>query len=433
MIFTSTRDSSLSVTFSQAVKQCVPKDGGVFVPSASSIEDLRKYIYYIDEKTSFNSIAGTITSAFLRDEYSPIICEKIATSAFPFEPVFSQIDDNLFHLELTNGYTGCHRDYGVSFLCSYLEATNTLNDSFTTLFDFTNGELGALLAKVLRNKKHIKAVLVYRQGTVKGLEEQDLIWNGGNIYPIEMEGTEEQIKNAISTIFEDKDFVQKHNLSVANTTNVCRLLAQVFCFPYSFSRLKNKVEGNINYACDAGNFSTLMAGLYSWRFCLPLSGIYLPSTSELYCDLSNNPVVNDYFDNKNKKVNINPTHPANLERLESFFENNQMMMRNFVYPTAISTMQQEIACKELYKKYGIFSDVQTSCAYATIKENSNDVFDEGGAFVLISQKHPSLSSQYCKSILGEVPTMPENIRHSLKPVVLNRPVVKNSEELKKLI
>ena len=121
MQFTSTRNSNLTVSFSQAVRDCIPDDGGVFVPS--SIEDMRRWIYYIDETTSFSSIAGSLTSALMHEEFSPIICETIATAAFPTEPVVRQLDGSLFMTEMYHGFTGCHRDYGVSYLVSYLECT----------------------------------------------------------------------------------------------------------------------------------------------------------------------------------------------------------------------------------------------------------------------------------------------------------------------
>lgn len=431
MIFTSTRDSSLSVKFSEAVNKCIPGDGGVFIPSPNSIVDLRRWIYYINERTTFKSIAGTLTSAFIQDEFSPIICEKIATEAFPFEPVITQLEENLFHMDLSNGYTGCHRDYGVSYLCSYLNSTNTLLGRKSLFLDFTHGEMGPLLAKNLRGKKNIKAILVYQKGTVRGLEEEDLFWNGGNIYPVEVEGSEEQIKEMISSIFEDKEFVQKYNLTVSNTTNICRLLAQVFYYPYSFSRIKNKVDGDIYYACDAGNYAALMAGLYSWRFSMPLSGIFLPSTEKLSCSEEGEPVLLDSA--IDKKMDINPTYPANLERLESFFENNKLMMKHFVFPSEVSKKQNEAAAKELYKKYNLFADSETASAYAVIKEYQDEVMDDGGAFVLISQNHPSLSSDYCKEVIGKVPEMPENILKSLKKVNLNRQILNNSEDIRKII
>ena len=430
MLFTSTRNNNLKVLFSKAVKDCIPSDGGVFVPDSSSIEDLRRWIYYIDEKTTFKSIAGTLSLAFYNDEFSPIICETIANSAFPFEPKVVQLDDNLFHMQLFNGYTGCHRDFGVSYLCSYLETTHTLNGGNTVFLDFTHGELGALLAKVLRDKKHIKAVLVYKKGTVRGLCEKDLIWNGGNILPVEMDGSEEQIKKEIKEIFDDKEFSDKFNLSIANTTNICRLISQVFYFPYAFAQIKHKINGDIFYSLDSDNYSTLIAGLYSWRFALPLNGFYVPATKELDFDLYSNEII---LEQKKKNMNVNLMRPANIERLESFFGKNKMMMKNFVFPVQVSEKNREIAAKELYRKYGVFADKGTASAYAAIMQNQDEVYDEDGAFVLISQNHPSLSSDYIRHVVGEVPQMPENIKETLKPYRLDKAILTNSPELKKLI
>ena len=433
MIFTSTRNNNLAVPFSQAVLKSLPEDGGVYVPSASSFEDLRRWIYYIDKNTTFTSIAGTLTSAFIQDEFSPIICETIATSAFPFSPVITQLDENLFHLELYHGYTGCHRDFGVSYLCSYLETTNELLGKKSVFVDFTHGELGALLAKVLRGKKNIKAVMLYEKGTVRGLSDEDYIWNGGNILPVEMEGTEKQIKNTIRELFSDDDFTDRYDLTLANTTNVCRLMSQIFYFPYAFAQIKEKVHGDIYYALDAGNYSTLVAGLYSWRFALPLNGFYIPATPALCADAKGNPVVLDSYVGMDKRGEVNPVNPANIERLESFFGKNELMIRSFVYPCEVSERNREKAAKELFINYGVMAAPETAGSYATILENKDEIMNDDGTFVLVSHTHPALSADYCRHVLGETPDIPENIAESLKPVILKRPVISSLDELKELI
>ncbi len=430
MQFTSTRNSNLKVSFSQAVRDCIPDDGGVFVPS--SIEDMRRWIYYIDETTSFASIAGSLTSALMHEEFSPIICETIATAAFPVEPVVKQLDGSLFMTEMYHGFTGCHRDYGVSYLVSYLETTLQLKGGKAVFLDFTHGGLGALLSKILKGKKNIKAVLVYQKGTVRGLDEESLVWNGGNIYPVEMEGSEAEIKAAISEVFADREFVQTNGLTVANTTNVCRLLGQIFFFPYSFAQVKKKFNGEFYYAMGAGNYGSLMAGLYSWRFALPVNGFYVPSTTALARSANGSPVVLDSLVDLKVRGETNPAIPANLERLESFFGKNEMMMRNFIYPCDVSEEQRDAAAKELYMKYGIFADKETASAYAVVKENCSEVFDEDGAFILTAYNHPSLSSDYCRHVIGEVPEMPDEIKASFVPVQLRRPVIASVEELKKI-
>lgn len=430
MQFTSTRNSNLKVSFSQAVRDCIPDDGGVFVPS--SIEDMRRWIYYIDETTSFASIAGSLTSALMHEEFSPIICETIATAAFPVEPVVKQLGGSLFMTEMYHGFTGCHRDYGVSYLVSYLETTLQLKGGKAVFLDFTHGGLGALLSKILNGKKNIKAVLVYQKGTVRGLDEESLVWNGGNIYPVEMEGSEAEIKAAISEVFADREFVQTNGLTVANTTNVCRLLGQIFFFPYSFAQVKKKFNGEFYYAMGAGNYGSLMAGLYSWRFALPVNGFYVPSTTALARSANGSPVVLDSLVDLKVRGETNPAIPANLERLESFFGKNEMMMRNFIYPCDVSEEQRDAAAKELYMKYGIFADKETASAYAVVKENCSDVFDEDGAFILTAYNHPSLSSDYCRHVIGEAPEMPDEIKASFVPVQLRRPVIASVEELKKI-
>ena len=430
MQFTSTRNSNLKVSFSQAVRDCIPDDGGVFVPS--SIEDMRRWIYYIDETTSFASIAGSLTSALMHEEFSPIICETIATAAFPVEPVVKQLDGSLFMTEMYHGFTGCHRDYGVSYLVSYLETTLQLKGGKAVFLDFTHGGLGALLSKILKGKKNIKAVLVYQKGTVRGLDEESLVWNGGNIYPVEMEGSEAEIKAAISEVFADREFVQTNGLTVANTTNVCRLLGQIFFFPYSFAQVKKKFNGEFYYAMGAGNYGSLMAGLYSWRFALPVNGFYVPSTTALARSANGSPVVLDSLVDLKVRGETKPAIPANLERLESFFGKNEMMMRNFIYPCDVSEEQRDAAAKELYMKYGIFADKETASAYAVVKENCSEVFDEDGAFILTAYNHPSLSSDYCRHVIGEAPEMPDEIKASFVPVQLRRPVIASVEELKKI-
>lgn len=431
MRFISTRNGDLSVLFSQAVRECTPLDGGTFVPY--SIEDMRKWIYYINESTSFTSIAGSLTSAFINDEYSPIICEKIATDAFPFEPNVVQLDENLFQMQLYTGFTGQQRDFGISYLCSYLENTLQLEGEKAVFLDFTFGGLGAILAKCLRGKKNIKAILVFQKGTVQGFDEEDFVWNGGNIYPVEMDAPIEQIRKVIHEIYDNEQFVVANKITIANTTNVCRMLGQLMYFPYSFSRIKNRVSDDIYYALNAGNYGTIMAALYSWRFALPLSGIFTPSTNELTLDSNGKPVIYDCSSEVQGRKCSNPLNPANLERLKYFFKENDLMMRNFVYPTMVTEKDIVEAANVLYKKYGVVADKDTASAYACVLGNKNIEGDDESAIVLLSNNHPAYSNDFCKTVYGRELELPVFVRDSLKKVELNRPLVSSAEEIMKIV
>ncbi|MCQ2596445.1 MAG: threonine synthase [Treponema sp.] len=429
MILTSTRNSNLKVPFSEGILNPLSPDGGLYVPSV--LQDLRRWIGYTDETTSFQNIAGTLTSAFINEEFSPIICEKIATEAFPFEPVLKQLDDNLFTLELFHGWTGCHRDYGVSYFCSLLDTILTMKGGKAVILDYTNGELGSILAKTLKGKKNIKAVLLCKKNEYRGMKDEDLYWNGGNIYPLETEVAD--AKALIREVFADTEFSREHNLTVAHTANFGRLLGQVFAYPFAFSRIKNKVCGDIFYAMAPGNYSNLIAGLYAWRFALPVGGFILPSTGSLTTDTRGNTLLLDSIVSMENRNKADPSEPSNLERLEEIFSANSLMLRNFVYPSPVTNEEVDAATKELFIKYGIFADRHTGRAYAALKNRSEEIFEDDGTAVLIARDDPALSQSYCRHTVGEAPEQSEQIKEALKPFFMDRPCVSTAQEIKDII
>ena len=431
MKFTSTRDKSTSVTFAQAVLNCMPDDGGLYIPYET--EDLRRWLLYTDEKTRFSSFAGSLTSAFIKDEFSPIICETIATRAFKFSPEVKQLDENLFIMELFHTPTGKHRDFGISYLISCIDTILQLNGGNALFLDVTTGELGASLALAIRGKKNIKAILVYPKGTVRGMEESDFIWNGGNVLPIEVDGSEDDCHKLVRTIFEDKKLIQQKHITVANTANIGRLLPQAFFYPYAFSRIKNKVNGNIFYALAPGNYSNVVAGLYAWQFALPLNGFIIPTTHSLTVDAMGDAVLLDSMVPVNRRIPSDPSEASNLERLEEVFSANKLLMKHFIYPQPIDENDVNAAAKELFVKYKIYADRHTARAYAASKVSEASQNETGTATVLVARDSPSLSEEFVRHTIGEVPEMPESIKNSLKPVTLNRPLIRTAQELKTII
>ena len=431
MKFTSTRNKHKLVDFSHAILNCMPDDGGLYVPSES--EDLRKWILYINENTPFCSIAGTLTSAFINDEFSPIICETIAMRAFDFAPSVKRLDDNLFLLDLTSGPTGRQRDFGSFYLTSIVETVLRLQGGSAIFLDITTGELGASLALALRGKQNVKAVLVYPKGLVRGIEESDFLWNGGNVLPIEVDGSLDDCHRLMREVFADRRFIADRRITAANTANIGRLMPQAFLYTFAFSRIKNDVCGDIFYALTSENYSEVVAGLYSWQFALPLNGFILPSTDALAADTLGNPVLLDSIVPIAERLPVDPSSPSNLERLEEVFAANPLMMRHFIYPAAISGAAADAAAKELFVKYRLFADPSTARAYAAHKAHAASQSHGDFATILVVRSHPSISADCIRRTIGETPAMPDRIRKSLVKTDVNRPYIKTPEELKQAL
>lgn len=429
MKFISTRNDSVCVNFEKAVLDCMPSDGGLYVPAGFA--DLRKWLLFTNERTPFSSIAGTLTSACINDEFSPIICETIATRAFPFAPKIHRLDERLFSLELFHTPTGSHKDFGISYLVNCLETILTMKDGEAVFLDATVGELGASLARTIRGKKHLKAVLIYPKGCVRGLREDDYVWNGGNVLPIEIDGNERDCHDIVRSIFADRSLVEDFHLTVANTANIGRLMPQTFFYPYAFSRIKGDVAGDIFYAMPCGNYSNLVAGLYSWRFSLPVNGFICPTTDEIKTDALGNCSIMDSMVDFSARKPADPASPSNLERLEEIFNSNARMLRHFVFPSVCSDTDTAEACRRLFLDYHVFADKNTSAAFAAAMARRTTINEDDASVVLVMREHPALNSDYIRHTVGEAPEMPENIASALKPTVLNRKYALNTADVVK--
>ncbi len=414
MQFVSSRDPNKQVCFSQAVTDCIPPDGGMYVPAYE--ENLRPWILYMNETTSFSSIAGSLTSALLKEEFSPIVSETIAAKAFPFTPELRRLDDRLFSLELFHGPTGSHKDFGVSYLASCLEHILIMQEREAIVMAVTHGDTGCCISQAFRGKKRLKAVLLYVKGTMRGLEEKDFIWNGGNIYPVEIDGNLEDCYRVVRDIYADRQLVSRYGLTLANTVNIGRLLPQTFFYVYAFTRLKRIVYGDIYYALAASNYGNLVAGLYGWKFSLPVNGFITDSTPSLRVDLQGKCFVLDSVVPLYKRGAADPENPSNLDRLDKVFTANPAVLRGMVFPAEVTEADRCAAVKKLFMKYGQFFEPQTASAYAAAGKYRDMVSEDDGTVVLVSRDHPSFSSQMIKTLCGEAPEMPDHIRKLYEPV-----------------
>ncbi len=431
MKFISTRDPENQVNFERAVLNSMPSDGGLYIPAESP--DLRRWILYTNSKTSFQNLAGTLTSACINDEFSPIICETIATKAFTFEPKLTKYTDRFFTLELFNTPTGSHKEFGISFLVNSLETILQMKGGSALFVDVTVGELGASLARALRGKRHLKALLIYPKGMIRGLSENDYVWNGGNVYPVEIDGDEKYCHEIARKIFEKRDLVEKKHITLANTANIGRLMPQMFFYPFAFSRLKEFINSDIFYAITPGNYSNLVAGLYAWRLSLPVNGFICPATKELTVDAMGQCSVLDDMVPFQKRAPADAASPSNLERLEDVFHNSSLMLKNLVYPSAVTDSESEEACRRLFMKHKIFADRAASQAYAAALKQRELTGDDEAAVVLVMRDHPSYDSEWIQHAVGAAPQMPENISEALQGVKLGRPLLQTAEDVLKIL
>ena len=426
MKLVSTRNSNITVSFKHAIFDCMPADGGLYVPYSE--HDLRSWILHMNEQTTFSTIAGSLTSALLKEEISPVISERIAATAFRnHSPRLRQLDDRLFLLELFHGPTGNHRDFGFLWLASALEHLLTIDEKKAVVIAPSTGAGGRSMAAAFGNKKHLKLVILYPKGYAKGLKPEHLLENGGSVYPVEVEGDTALVENLIRSIYQERQLIKDYNLTLANTVNIGRILPQVFFYMFAFTRIKMRTTGEIFYAVPSGNYGNLAAGLYAWKFCLPLNGFITDATDALNCDEAGSCRCVNSSVPLSERGPADPAVPSSIERLEQIFTLSPAIMKSIIFPAWVSDAEAESLISDSYRRYGIMFDTATAHAYAAAQ--TRNIFRQRGgeSLVLVSKDHPAFESKVLTRICGESPIIPEYLRDIDTPVP-NVPLIKGTKE-----
>ena len=238
MRLTSTRDKTVNSSYANAILNCLPTDGGLYVPDGNA--NLRRWILYTNELTSFSSIAGALTSAFINNEYSPIICEAIATKAFPFEPELKQLDTKLFVLELFHGPTCAFKDFGARFMARVMSYFNKDENEPLHILVATSGDTGSAVGSAFHNVPGLDVTILYPEGKISPLQEKQLSTFTGNVRALSVKGTFDDCQRLVKTAFTDEELRKKLRLSSANSINISRLLPQSFYYMYASLVVKNR-------------------------------------------------------------------------------------------------------------------------------------------------------------------------------------------------
>jgi threonine synthase len=423
MQFRSTRSGKPLVSFKDAALHCLPPDGGLYVPA--QVADIRQFFLYMDPATSYPELVAAVAPALLQGELNPFSASRVAESAFDFEPELLRLDEDFSLLNLYNGPTGLYKDFGIAFLAAVMEEL-LKNSGQALILSAVRGDSGASIARAFSGRKGIWVVLVYPSGPVRGIPPEALAANGGNIIPIQIRGNFDDCQRLVNETLNDRKFTERHGVSSANAINPGRLLPQTFYFLYAFIRIKQHLQGDLVFSVPSGNFGNLMAGLYAWKFGMPVNGfIAAMNANNAFGDF----IRGDVFTPRPPVATNSPAldvgAPANYERLHSFYEEAPAVMRNMVYPAAISDELTVKTIAEVWKKYHTFIDPHTAVAFAAAREQAAARgWRDRAHTVILATGHPAKEAGLILEAAGQKIPMPERLRRLQKktdPMALIEP------------
>ncbi|PWT87914.1 MAG: threonine synthase [Acidobacteria bacterium] len=401
MLFYSTRNKSLRVSFQDAVLQGQPPDGGLYMP----FEIPNLSIHHLDhaQRLSFSKLAIAASHQWLEDEEIP---HNLIADALNFDAPLVKLEDGLYVLELFHGPTLAFKDFGARFLAALLSYYTRSNGSQLTILVATSGDTGSAVAAAFLGAPGIRVVLLYPSGKVSLLQEKQMTTMGQNVTALEVRGTFDDCQRMVKSAFADTDLATQLRLTSANSINIARLLPQSFYYFRAFAQTHDFQP--VAFAVPSGNFGNLTAGVLAKKMGLPVSQ-FIAATNI-------NDVVPEYL--KTGTFRPRPSqhtisnamdvgNPSNFARLLELYGDSHQEMSSEIIGSSHTDSETRSAIREVYDRYGYVLDPHGAVAYLAWRTTGSK------PCILLETAHPAKFSEEVESVIGRTLEMPVRLQQCL--------------------
>ncbi|MBT9392914.1 threonine synthase [Hymenobacter sp. NST-14] len=193
------------------------------------------------------------------------ICAETVDFPLPVVPV----TDRISALELFHGPTLAFKDVGARFMSRCLGYFSRHETRPVTVLVATSGDTGGAVASGFLGVPGVEVVILYPQGRVSPVQEQQLTALGQNIRALEVRGNFDDCQRLVKQAFRDEALRQRRQLTSANSINVARWLPQQVYYVAALAQWPHAQPPVV--AVPSGNFGNLCAGLLAYASGLPVA------------------------------------------------------------------------------------------------------------------------------------------------------------------
>ena len=319
---------------------------------------------------------------------------------FPLE--LHEVEDNVYALELFHGPTHAFKDVGARFLSRVLRR---VSDKRLTILVATSGDTGSAVAQGFLNVPNIDVVILYPQGRISKIQEQQLTTAGANIKALEVEGAFDDCQpwsRRLSWTMPCKP----SGLDVGQQHQHCALDAaeHLLCLGHLPAGSARAI------LCAFGNVGNLAAGVLAAQMGMPHAGfiaatnandglaLFLQGASfaarPSVATLSNAMDVGD---------------PSNRPRLEALYGGDLFAMRAEVKGATLDDAGTMRVMKDVLDRTGYVMCPHTAVGYAGLMNHRNPSVPG----VVLATAHPAKFGEVVERATGHVPDLPDHLAECL--------------------
>lgn len=394
ILYSSTRNSAVKLTASQAILKGLADDGGLFVPN--HIPALTCSMQELTGK-SYQEIAYEVMKLFLTDftEEELRNCIRCAYDLkFDTEVIAPIVEaEGTYYLELFHGATIAFKDMALSILPHLMITSAKKNhvENEIVILTATSGDTGKAALAGFAGVQGTRIIVFYPKNGVSPIQEKQMVTQeGDNTLVVGIHGNFDDAQTGVKALFNDKELAEEMaaaglQFSSANSINIGRLVPQVVYYVYAYAKLLEEgklLDGQrMNVVVPTGNFGNILAAYYAKQMGVPIG--------RLICASNENKVLYDFFANgkydRNREFVLTSSPSmdilisSNLERLiyriagEDAARNAQLMEQLARTGSYEITEQMKAALADFYGNYA--SEEETAGRIRAMYENTGYVLD----------------------------------------------------------
>jgi threonine synthase len=356
MRFYSITNPSFVVDFKTALFQGLAPDGGLYMP----VEIPHFEINELDSLSSISEVGFAVLRRWIDPQEIPDHALRgIVERAFTFPIPLNKLGEYSV-LELFHGPTMAFKDIAAGVLAQFFEYFLKEEDKNLAIVVATSGDTGGAMAQAFSGLDRVKMVILYPEGKVSRLQEEQLTRVENNVISIAVEGDFDDCQKYAKMVIQDRDF-KRNNFSSANSINIGRLIPQIVYYVWTCKQLNNK---GLRFVIPSGNMGNATACIFSWKMGLPIGKVIVATNENdavvKYCKTGN------YTTQKTVQTLSNAMDigsPNNFARILEIFHHNHDEFCKHVEAIKVSDKETVETIKNVYKKYGYLMDFHTAVGY----------------------------------------------------------------------